>query len=106
MLLLVVVSLLARFFGFRKIFTGIDVESKTVSGAGFRERALDCFVDISTADSFKRDGLVALVHNRQILDVLEPLDGNASLHPAESSVGEIVPAVGILVDGVGRVRIV
>ena len=97
---------LPGFFRPWKVFAGIDVESKTVSGTGFRERALDSLVDIGTPDGVKRDGLVALVHNGQILDVLESLDGDAGLYSACSPVGEIVPAVGTFVDGVGRVRIV
>ena len=38
--------------------------------------------------------------------MLKTSDGHAGLHPAGSPVGEVVPAVGILVDSVGRVRIV
>jgi len=49
------------------------------------------------------NGLVACIHNRQVLDVLETSDGDSSLHPAGFPVGEIVPSVGILVDGVGGI---
>ena len=89
-----------------KVFSGIDVESETVSGTGFRKGALNCLVDIGASDGFKRDGLVACIHHGQILDVLQSLDSDAGFNPACSPVGEIVPAIGILVDGVGRVRIV
>lgn len=36
--------------------------------------------------------------------MLEPLDGDACLHPASPPVGEVVPAVGVLVDGVRGIR--
>ena len=38
--------------------------------------------------------------------MLESFDGDTSLHPAGFPIGEVVPAVGILVDDVGRSRVV
>ena len=68
--------------------------------ASLREGALYGLVDVGAAYRFERDGLVALVHHGQILDVLESLDRDAGLHPARPPVGEVVPPCGILVDGV------
>ena len=70
----------------------------------FRERALDCTVHISAPDPFDGYGLVPCIHHRQILDVLETLDGDSGLHPTGSPVGEVVPPFGTFVDGVGGIR--
>lgn len=64
---------------------------------------MDCLVHIGTANGIERDGLVACVHYGKILDVLEPLNGHADLYPAGSPVGEVVPAFGTFIDGVGGI---
>ena len=74
-----------------------------MSCTGFRERALNRLVDIRAPDGIEGNRLVTLVHDGQILDVLEALNGYAGLYPAGSPVGEIVPAVGTFVDGVGGI---
>ena len=74
-----------------------------MTSTGFCEGTLDCLVHIGTANSIERDGLVACVHYRQILDVLEALNGHTDLYPAGSPVGEVVPTVGTFVDGVGGI---
>ena len=38
--------------------------------------------------------------------MLDSLDGNTGLDPAGFPIGEVIPSFGILVDGVGRARIV
>ena len=74
-----------------------------MASTGFGEGALDGTVHIRTANALEGDGLVSCIHHRQVLDVLESLDGDTSLNPAGSPVGEVVPAVGILVDDVGGI---
>ena len=71
-----------------------------MSGTSFRQRSLDGFVDICAPDRFEWNGLVALVHYGQVLDVLQRLDRHTDLNPAGSPVGEVVPTVGTFVDGV------
>lgn len=71
-----------------------------MTGTSFREGSLDGLVDVEALDIRKRDGLVGVIHDRKVLDVLQSLDGDSSLHPAGSPVGEVVPSFGILVDGV------
>ena len=90
--------------GVGKVFTCVDVEPQTVTSTGFREGALDGLVDIGAPDGLEGYGLVALVHHGQILDVLEAADGNTGLNPAGSPIGEVVPAVGTFIDGVGGIR--
>ena len=64
---------------------------------------MDCTVHIGAANALVGDGLVSRIHDGQILDVLEALDGDTGLYPAGSPVGEVVPAVVAFVDGVGGI---
>ena len=86
-----------------KILSGVDVESETMTCTGFRERALDGLVDIGALNGAGWDGLVSCIHHGQILDVLDTLDGDTGLDPAGSPVGEVIPAFGVFVDGVGGI---
>ena len=92
--------------GIRKILSGIDVKTQAMTCTSLRERALDGLVDIDALDSSQRNRLIAVVHDGQVLDVLQSFDGHTDLYPASSPVGEIVPPIGTFVDGVGRFGIV
>lgn len=97
-----------RLLPVRKILTGVEGETESVAGTSFRQAPLDGLVDIRAADTLQRDGLEPLVHHRQILDVLKPLDRDAGLHPGGPPIGEVVPSFRVLVDGVrgvGEVRL-
>ena len=98
-ILLRLLGLLVRRFG--NVLTGVDVETESVACTCFRERALDCTVHVSAPNGLVGDGLVALIHHGQVLDVLDTLDGDTGLNPAGSPVGEVIPAFGTFVDGVG-----
>ena len=71
-----------------------------MTGTCLREGSLDGLVHVEALDIRKRDGLVGVVHDGKVLDVLQSLDGDSGLHPAGFPVGEVVPSFGILVDGV------
>ena len=98
-ILLRLLGLLVRRVG--NVLTSVDVETEPVTCTCFRERALDSFVHVRASDVLVRDGLVALIHHGQILDVLDTFNGDASLNPAGSPVGEVIPAFRTFVDGVG-----
>ena len=88
----------------RQVLSGIDVESEAVTCTGLGERPLDGAVDIEAGDSLKRDGLVAGVHYWEVLDMLESFDGDSSLYPTASSIGEVVTTVMSLIDSVTGIR--
>ena len=71
-----------------------------MTSTGFREGALDRLVHVSASDGLIGDGLVPLIHHRQVFDVLDTLDGDTGLDPGSSPVGEVVPPFGTFVDGV------
>ena len=75
-----------------------------MTGTCLSEGPLNGAADIETPDVAKRNGLVGVVHDGEILDMLESLDSYAGFNPAGSPVGEVVPSVGILVDSVGGIR--
>ena len=87
-------------FRIRKIFTGIDVESKTMSCTGFGKCTLDSLVDVRALDITEEDGLVSCIHDREILDVFQILDDDTDFDPAGFSIRKIVPAIRTFVDGV------
>ena len=76
-----------------------------MAGGCLREAALDGLVHIHGGNLLQRDGEVAIVHDRQVLDVFHALDGNAGLHPGGAAVGPVRHAVLALVDGVIGIRV-
>ena len=73
---------------------------------GFGEAALYRPVDVDAAYGLKRYGLVAGIHDGKVFNVFQVADGDTGLDPACPSVGEVVPSVRILVDGVVGVGVV
>ena len=73
--------------------------------AGLGERPLDGAVDVKAGHFRIGNGLVTGVHHGKVFDMFESFDRDSRLYPGGSPVGEIVPAFGILVDGVlgGRI---
>ena len=72
-----------------------------MTAASLCESSLDGLVDIRTEDRIQRDCLVASIHDRQILDVLKPFNGDTYFHPSTSAIGKVVPTIWAFVDGVG-----
>ena len=89
----------------RKILSGIDVQSQSMTGAGFGQSTLNGLVDIGAFDSLKRDGLISSIHDGKILDVLKVLNRDADFNPASAAVSEVVPTIWTFIDGVRSVRI-
>lgn len=61
---------------------------------------LDGFIDVSAFHITKENGLISGIHYWQIFDVFQTLDCYTDLYPAGITIGEVIPKVRILVNGV------
>lgn len=75
-----------------------------MSCTGFGKCTLDSLVDVSAFYITEEDGLVSGIHDREILDVFQILDGDTDFDPAGFSISKVVPAIRTFVDGVEGFR--
>ena len=75
-----------------------------MSCTGFGKCTLDSLVDVRALDITEEDGLVSCIHDREILDVFQILDGDTDFDPTCFPISKVVPAIRTFVDGVEGFR--